>query len=219
MAEAQLKFKITNQSLKLLESYIPTEGSENYVHASFELDPDNNLTDAILAVFARYDDKVYIVPKNTETGLYDFELPYLQYPGFYVSCRIFNEKTSRYTEEIFIKVAGNGNTLKRYLKAPDQYSMELLSSISGRMDKLCDEMKELKEQVIINRDKIQVMRLILEEFGKNGRSAFNQLATNITLLDKIPQEDPDPGIELPPEEIDPDPTQGGLIAGDGLFIG
>lgn len=215
MAEAQLKFKISNQSLKRLDDYTPTEGSSNYVHASFELDPDNNLEDAILAVFARYDDKVYIIPKNTESGLYDIDLPYLQYPGFYIACRIFNEKVSRYTEEIFIQVVGNGNTLKRYLKAPDKYSMELLSSISGHMDKMCDEMKELKEQVIINRDKIQVARLILEEFGINGTRAFQQLTEDIRLLDKIPQKDPEPEPVEKPE----DPTMGGLIAGDGLFIG
>lgn len=216
MAEAQLKFKITNQSLKLLEPYTPTEGSENYVHASFELDPDNNLTDAVLAVFARYEDKVYIVPKNTETGLYDLELPYLQYPGFYISCRIFNETTSRYTEELFIEVSGNGNILKRYLKAPDKYSMELLSTISGNMDQMCDDMKELKTLVNTNAEKIQALRVLLESFGNNGKLAFQQLIDEVKLLDNIPAPEP---ISDTSETTTEDSTMDGLIAGDGLFVG
>lgn len=211
MADAQLKFRISNQSLIRLDSYVPTEGSENYIHASFEVDEDYNVPNAVLAVYARYDDKVYVVPRNIETGLYDIDLPYLQYPGFYIQCQLFNSEVTRNTEEVFIKVAGNGNILKRFLKAPDEYSIELLSKAYNQSTQNAIDIQKLS-------DKLDVIILALKELSNNAKSTYSTLGSTLDSLNEKPNDTP---IEEPDssESSNSDDTLDGLVSGDGVFIG
>jgi hypothetical protein len=210
MAEAQLKFKITLQSLKRLDSYVPTEGSENYVHASFEVESDGNIDDPALVVYARYDNEIYTVPKNTETGFYDIPVQANMYPGFYISCRVFNEDgVSRYTEEVFVQVAGNGNILKRYIKSSNEYSLELFSTFYGLITKNSSDIKELT-------DKLDVVILALKELGVNSKSAYSSLTDKLNALDK--QEEDTSSDSESSESVDTS-TEDNLVSGDGFFVG
>lgn len=211
MAEAQLKFRISNQSLIRLDSYVPTEGSENYVHASFEIEEDYNVPNAFLAVYARYDDKVYVIPRNDETGLYDIDLPYLQYPGFYIQCQVFNSVVTRNTEEVFIKVAGNGNILKRFLKSPDEYSLELLAKAYNLSVQNVSDIQKLS-------NKLDVVILALRELSNNAKSTYSTLSSTLDSLNEEPSDTP---IDEPDssESSNSDDTHEGLVSGDGVFIG
>lgn len=206
--EAQLRFNITSQSLKRLDTFIGTEGSCGFLHASFDIEEDTNIPNPLLVVYARYDTETYIVPKNLETGLYDIPSEVIQYPGFSISCRIVSgddDRIFRYTEECKIQIKGNGNILKRYMKADDQYSLEFLSTFYGQHVKNCENiasiytsLSELNEQFIQFVDQVGKMGNIIQE-------SFERLSNDLEFVKDIT-------YPLPIEPIDPvvpeDPSDG-----------
>lgn|SRR5574344_1191660 len=145
--DTQLKFNIDNLSLYRLDGYICTEGSENYVHASFDIADDPNLDKYKLVVYTSYKDEIYVVPKNSGTGMYDIPSETILYPGFYVFCRIFNSNVSRYTEKVFVPVIGGDNILKRYIKPTGEYSEQLLSTIYGVETSNVDSIRSLSDRL------------------------------------------------------------------------
>jgi hypothetical protein len=132
------------------------------------------------------------------------------YPGFYISCRVFNEDgVSRYTEEVFVQVAGNGNILKRYIKSSNEYSLELFSTFYGLITKNSSDIKELT-------DKLDVVILALKELGVNSKSAYSSLTDKLNALDK--QEEDTSSDSESSESVDTS-TEDNLVSGDGFFVG
>ena len=155
MQEAQLNFTVYKTAFKRYDKYKATEGSENYIHASFKVIDDPNLVNPILSVFARVDKEIYHVPYNKDTGLYDIPKQAVVYPGFYIFCKLFDSQSSRVTEEIFVDVRGNGSVLRRYLTPTEEYSLELLTDMYSRIELLEGIVQEQSEVIERMKDEIQ----------------------------------------------------------------
>lgn len=199
MAEAQLRFKITSQSLRRLDSYIGTEGSNRYLYASFDIDEDSNMPNPLLVVYVRYNDETYIVPKNEESGLYSIPSEVIQYPGFYLSCRVFSgndDSISRYTEEVKIQIKGNGNILKRYMKADDQYSLEFLSTFYGQHVKNCENILALNEGLCYIQHQVSMLHDVVSDIGKIIQDSFEKLGKDLEFVKSL-------SYPIPIEPVDP----------------
>lgn len=208
--EAQLRFDITSQTLRRLDNFVGCEGSTNFLHASFFIEDDNNIPNPYLTVYARYEGETYIVPKNEETGLFDIPGEVIQYPGFFISCRIGSGDDSsiqRYTEEVNVKIKGNGNILKRYMKADDRYSLEFLGMLYGQHAKNCENIKRLNESMQSLQEQIIKIAECVNNAGTQIQKTFEELGESLKFLNDVKYPMPiEPIIPVNPEDINEDKT-------------
>ena len=207
--EAQIKFKIKPDILKRLDHYVATEGSEGYIHASFEIEHDSNIDDPSLVVFTRIENEVYMIPRNKKTGLYDIPDYVIKYPGFSIFCKIYSGNTVKITEEVPIKVRGTGSIIKRVLKTTEEFSIETITALFQRMLELEEYTQKLEDRIKVLEDIADHIELPKE--SEDGGIDLPEGSFGIYIID-----DADPTPPEEPEEptpIEPDDDELVILVG------